>query len=185
MKERVKIHIGDIFVSSRPSVVETVLGSCVSVCLHDGIHRLGGMNHILLPGRAVLGEFNGASRYGVNAMETLINKMMKIGTRRRDLRAKIFGGAHIMQTINMDASPGLKNVRFVEEFLEIEDIPIISRDTGGINARKILFHTSTGDVFLKTLPVIHFATVNLEERKYRKKVAKEIQKSVEVELFRN
>lgn len=88
-----------------------------------------------------------------------------------------------MQTVSLESSPGIKNVRFVEEFLAIEGIPIISRDTGGVNARKVHFHTFSGDVFVKTLPIIKFATVNLEERRYRKKVRSEIEATADVKLF--
>jgi chemotaxis protein CheD len=68
MKKRVKIHIGEIYTSSEPAVVETILGSCVSVCLFDPVRKTGGMNHILLPGKADLNKFDGATRYGINAM---------------------------------------------------------------------------------------------------------------------
>ena len=180
---RTKIHIGEIYASSKPAVVETILGSCVSVCMYDSRRKVGGMNHILLPGKADLGNFDGAARYGINAMEMLINNLMKHGAQRKNLKAKVFGGAHIIQSLQMDNSPGLKNVSFVEKFMKIEGIPIVSRDTGGINARRVHFHTHSGDVYLKTLPAFHFSSISWEEDHFERKVRKELLFSSDTQLF--
>ena len=58
MKKQVGIHIGDCYVSTEPAVIYTVLGSCVAVCLFDPVRRIGGMNHILLPGEARMNDFD-------------------------------------------------------------------------------------------------------------------------------
>lgn len=183
MESNVKIHIGEIYTSSEPAVIETILGSCVSVCLFDPVNKTGGMNHILLPGKSELEKFDDATRYGINAMEVLINSMMKLGTRRKHMISKIFGGAHILKAIGMHMSPGLKNVRFVEEFLELEGIPIVSRNTGGNNGRKIYFHTHTGDVFLKTLANRMVEAVTREENQYTELVTSLLDTPAEIELF--
>lgn len=183
MKKRVKIHIGEIYASSDPTVIETILGSCVSVCLFDPVKKTGGMNHILLPGKADLEKFDGATRYGINAMEVLINRMMKLGSRRKNILSKIFGGANVLRSIGGHMAPGNKNIRFVEEFLNLEEIPIISRNTGGNNGRKIFFHTHTGDVFLKTLANPSFEAVAREENQYTELVKCLLDTPANVEIF--
>lgn len=183
VQKHIKIHIGEIYTSSEPTVIVTILGSCVSVCLFDPVRRTGGMNHILLPGKADLKKFDDATRYGINAMEVLINSMMKLGSRRRDILSKIFGGAHIIKSIASHISPGPKNVRFVEEFLDLEEIPVVSRNTGGNNGRKIYFHTHTGEVLLKTLPSPYFEAIAREESQYTELVKCLLDTPAEVELF--
>jgi len=183
MKKRVKIHIGDIYTSAEPAVIETILGSCVSVCLFDPERKTGGMNHILLPGKADLEIFDDTTRYGINAMEVLINSMMKLGSRKKNILSKIFGGAHILRSIGRHMSPGLKNIQFVENFLNLEGIPIVSRNTGGNNGRKIHFHTNTGDVFLKTLANPSFEAVAREETQYTELVRCLLETPSDVELF--
>ena len=156
---KVSIHVGDLFVSESPMVIQTLLGSCVAVCLYDPGTRIGGMNHILLPGRADMGRFDHAARYGINAMELLINELMKKGARRKSLMAKVFGGGHVIRTMSEEQSPGLKNAQFAMNFLSTEKIPLTARDTGGYNARRIYFRTDTGDVYLKKVPAVkkHFS----------------------------
>jgi chemotaxis protein CheD len=149
MKREVCIYAGGYYASRQPTVIHTLLGSCVAVCLYDPATRIGGMNHFLLPGRADLKHFDCAARYGINAMELLINKIMALGGYRHELTAKVFGGAHVLPSISQENGMGRRNIEFVEDFLQMESIRIINRDVGGQRSRKIRFHTDTGDVFLK------------------------------------
>ncbi len=172
-----------MFASSEPTVIQTILGSCVSVCLFDPVRKVGGMNHILLPGRIGLEKFDDATRYGIHAMEMLINSIMKLGSLRKNIISKVFGGAHLMRSIDKDMSAGPKNVRFVEEFLKLENILVKSKNTGGNIGRKIYFHTNTGDVFLKKLPNPQFEAVAREERRHTKVQRHILDTPADIELF--
>jgi len=148
-KKRVTISIGEYHVSSTPVVITTLLGSCVAVCLFDPGSRIGGMNHILLPGRADLKRFNLPSRFGINAMELLISSMTALGADHSRIEAKIFGGSSVIPGIIEEQAVGRKLVEFVTCFLEKERIRIIGSDLGGFYVRNVYFHTGTGDVYLK------------------------------------
>ncbi len=131
---------GELAVSGDPGVVmSAVLGSCVATCLWDPESRIGGMNHILLPGaRADSREGN---KYGVYAMEALINELMKSGARKTKLVAKIFGGA---RTFDNGLRIGEANQEFVQGFLMREDIPILAESLGGDQARRVKFFPESG-----------------------------------------
>jgi len=180
----IRIHAGDVTVSSQPASLFTLLGSCVSVCLHDPEARVGGMNHILLPGRADLSRFDDAARFGINAMELLINRLMKAGARRPSLRAKVFGGARVLPSIPEESSPGRRNVSFVLEFLQMEGIPLVSREVGGERPLRIYFHTHTGEVFLQRVPEVGvLGRIRSEEEDLLSLLARDLGKEGEVELF--
>jgi chemotaxis protein CheD len=183
MKKRIRVHIGEFHASKEPVVIETLLGSCVAVCLYDLQSRIGGLNHILLPGRADLRHFDTASRYGINAMELLINSVMKLGGIRRNLVAKVFGGANVMPTVFREDGMGSRNAEFVLEFLHTEAITVVSQDLGGHDTRKIYFHTDTGDVFLKRLSSSYYSRISLEERELLNAARKKARKAGEVTLF--
>ncbi len=151
IKKRVSISIGQYHASRSPAIIQTLLGSCVAVCLFDSKTRTGGMNHIFLPGEAGLNYFNKPARYSINAMELLINAIMKLGADKRHLSAKVFGGGHLLPSISSERGTGGKIATFVISFLRKEHIPIISRDIGGTVGRRIFFHTNTGEVFLKRI----------------------------------
>lgn len=143
------IHIGDIFAGLQPTVVCTTLGSCIAVCLRDPLLQIGGMNHFMLPTGGQ--DETASARYGVHAMELLINACMRWGADRQRLEAKVFGGAHVLQVRESANSVPQCNIRFALKFLEAEQIPIISRDLGGYAAREVLFFTDTGRTLLRRL----------------------------------
>ncbi|MBS8226699.1 chemotaxis protein CheD [Vannielia litorea] len=131
---------GEFGVSGDPeAMLTTILGSCVSVCLWDGEARLGGMNHILLPGGGGTDLYQAAA--GANAMELLINGMLKAGARRDNLSAKVFGGARM---IKARSDIGARNGAFVLDFLERETIPLVGQSLGGTQGRRVQFWPESG-----------------------------------------
>jgi chemotaxis protein CheD len=179
----VHIHIGGFYASQEPAVIRTLLGSCVSVCLFDPVNRIGGMNHILLPGSADLRHFNEPARYGINAMELLINRIMNLGGDRNRLVAKVFGGSHLFHAISRERGTGEKNASFVFAFLKNDGIRILSHDLGGRDARRIYFRTDTGEVFLKRISFVHHVRVAQEEALGFRHVRNAAHKPGEVTLF--
>ncbi|SFA75759.1 chemotaxis protein CheD [Poseidonocella pacifica] len=136
----VYVRQGDLAVSGDTDVViATTLGSCVSACLWDPDRGVGGLNHIILPANPSTDRTSAA--HGVNAMELLINDLLKLGARKSSLRAKIFGGS---QMLSHASGIGLKNAEFVRAFLAAEGIPVDSSDTGGRMAREIRFWPTSG-----------------------------------------
>lgn len=183
MKNSVNIHIGGLHASRESAIIETTLGSCVAVCLYDPGEQIGGMNHILLPGKADLLHFDSAARYGVNAMELLINRIMAIGGNRFRLVAKVFGGAHLFPSISIENGVGKKNAEFVLSFLQMEKIKIIGCDLGGHESRKIFFHTDTGDVFLQRIFSASYSKIVQREKKMLSNVQKQVQKNTKITMF--
>lgn len=146
---RVTIVQGEYHVAWEPEVViTTLLGSCIGVCLHDAGARVGGMNHFLLgePGtdRALPAEE--MQRYGIHAMELLINGMMQRGAQRSRLRAHLYGGANIIAGLG---HIGSSNVAFVRNFMRMEGIAVGRCDLGGVHARKVEFMPYEGRVRAK------------------------------------
>lgn len=185
MKAQITIHIGECHASKNPAVISTVLGSCVAVCLFDPKYRIGGMNHILLPGKADMTHFDDAARYGINAMELLINRIMALGGRRNRLVAKLFGGGHVLPAISRENGMGEKNVAFALAFLKNENIRVLCKDVGGTDSRRIYFHTDTSEVLLKRIPCATFRKAALEEKQRFAQVKADAQRGGEVILFRD
>ncbi len=129
--------------SESSHTIMTILGSCVSVCLWDRRGRAGGMNHYLLPRRGNGGELS--PRYGDVAIPTLVRRLVALGAAHEDLRAKIFGGAHVMPADHPSGkSLGAQNVEVAIEFLRAEGVQILSEDVGGKRGRKLAFNTLDG-----------------------------------------
>lgn len=169
------IHPGEYFSSYDDIIISTLLGSCISVVLFDPVNKVGGMNHFMLPSTTSK-EFylTESGKYGMFAMELLINSMMKNGAERKNLEAKVFGGASVMHDfgksyINVSQS----NINFAFEYLNVESIKIISSDVGGVVGRKIFLYPKTGMVLLKRLSGQSIIKLTDEEYQYLRSVRKQ------------
>jgi len=159
---RMSIIQGENHVSGeRDVVISTLLGSCVAVCLQDPDIRVGGMNHFLLgePGKDDLVHHRDMQRYGVHAMELLINALMLKGATRSRLRAHLYGGANIIAGLG---SIGSSNAAFARRFMETEGIAIGHCDLGGTHARRVEFVPYEGKARARAVteaaPIIRAAT---------------------------
>ena len=131
---------GESHISADPlERITTILGSCVSVCLFDPLKKIGGMNHFLLPSGTEDGC--GSNRYGIHAMERLINQLIKAGGNKCLFQAKAFGGARMTDGLS---DIGASNAEFAKRFLSKEGISCIDHDFGGRQARRVFFFPTTG-----------------------------------------
>lgn len=136
---RLSIIQGENAVVSEPEVmITTLLGSCIAACLFDPVAHIGGMNHFLLgePNPAHTITRDDRVRYGVHAMELLINAMMARGAMRSRLRAHLYGGGNIISGLG---AIGTSNSAFAKRFMAEEGIALGHVDLGGSHARKVEF----------------------------------------------
>jgi chemotaxis protein CheD len=113
--------------------ITTLLGSCVGVMLYDNVVRVKGMNHFLLPSSCAQSE---SCRFGLYAMETMLNEMYKLGCKKDNISAKIAGGATILQDLTENI--GERNVMFARSFCRSEGIRVISESVLGNNGRVVM-----------------------------------------------
>ncbi|PNV84510.1 MAG: chemotaxis protein CheD [Sulfurimonas sp.] len=113
--------------------ISTLLGSCVAVMLYDASKQIKGMNHFLLPSSCAKGE---SCRFGLYAMETMLNEMYKLGCKKENISAKIAGGATILQ--NFSDNIGERNVIFARNFCHSEGIKITAESVLGKNGRVVM-----------------------------------------------
>jgi len=170
--EAVKLLPGECFVTDEELMIVTVLGSCVSVCLRDRSNGLGGMNHFMLPGdTGTQSLLSSSGRYGVHAMDLLINGLMRRGAQRRNFEAKVFGGGSVLQ--NLSADVGQRNVEFVLDYLGAEGIPVLAQDLLDVYPRKVYFFPGSGRVLVRKLRVLANDTVLQRERQYRQQLSRQ------------
>ncbi len=144
------LHPGQLFASADGSAVTTILGSCVALCLWDPVSRVGGINHYLLPLWA--GSGPSSPRFGDVAVRGLIERVLTLGSDKRRLKAKLFGGACVIAAFRARENHlGMKNVQAAQQLLEQEGIPLVGHDVGGGRGRKLIFHTDDGAAWVKQL----------------------------------
>ena len=168
----VSLVAGEVFVSREPVAVRTLVGSCVAACLFDPVAGVGGMNHFLLPGGE--GGEDRSARFGIHAMELLINQIMAAGGDRRRLRSKVFGGGALIAGAGGGATVGERNAQFVLRFLEAEGIPVAGQLLGAPNGLRVFFRPNSGRAWVKPVADAQLQTVADDERRYEGRVAAEV-----------
>ncbi|MGQ8338491.1 chemotaxis protein CheD [Sunxiuqinia sp. A32] len=146
--EKYYLQPSGVYVVAHDCLIHTVLGSCVAVCLYDPENAIGGMNHYMLP--LWNGDGLESPRYGNVAIYKLIEEMIKLGVKKENIVAKIFGGGKILNDINT-FHVGERNIAIAYKILGEEGIPVLASSTGGDRGRKIIFRSSTGEVLQKYL----------------------------------
>lgn len=170
--DAVKILPGEYYVTQRDMLISTVLGSCVSVCLRDTRRLIGGMNHFMLPGNpddSATDPVSSSARYGVYAMELMLNRLLKLGAQRRCLEAKVFGGASVLKGFGNN-HVGRRNAEFALEFLRTESIPVAAQDLLDVHPRRVCFFPASGRVMLKKLRAVHDSSLVEREMEYSRKI---------------
>lgn len=172
LDKRKVVQPGEYVVSKGDIVISTLLGSCVAACLFDPVEQVIGMNHFLLANKRyarkktpVLESKPG--RYGMHAMELLVNDMLKVGAKRRNIRAKVFGGSNVLPGVSDDDNfyaVGSVNSRFVLEYLKQEKIPVIAQDLNGEHGRVIYFQSSDYSVLVKRISKANSLNIGRRER---------------------
>jgi chemotaxis protein CheD len=179
--EAVKVLPGEYFVTSTNVLMVTVLGSCVSACIRDREKGIGGMNHFMLADSGEPSAVSASARYGTYAMEILINHLMKMGARKSNLEAKVFGGGRVMEKLT-SSQVGERNSEFVMRFLGTEGITVSAQDLLDVYPRKVYFFPNTGRVLVKKLVRMHNDTLIRREKEYAARLT-EAPVAGEVELF--
>jgi chemotaxis protein CheD len=144
-------------------------GRALRPVYYGPVARAGGMNHFLLPDGANANDPTSA-RYGINAMELLINELLKLNVQRRRIQAKIFGAGHVLKIReSLDGVPQ-RNIDFIRRFLDTERIPIVTEDLGGYRSRRVLFSAQSGVAYMRYLDGAYAARTADEELAYLEKM---------------
>lgn len=140
MVKKYYLKPGYIYFSSEGHILETVLGSCVSVCLFDNKKKLGIMTHYIY---AFHRENEKKGFTGSVALPFALNLMMEKGALKKDIEAHVIGGG---KNPKLSDKIGKENSEYALEFLKKNNITIKTIDVGMEKSRKVIFNTDSGEV---------------------------------------
>lgn len=154
--KEIKVGIADMNTASSPDIIMTIgLGSCIGIAMYDSHESLGGLAHIMLPDSTQFSSVKNPMKFADLAIPMLIDKLERLGADKRNLRAKIAGGASMFnfsdKSMIMDI--GSRNGKSVELTLKKYSIPILAEDLGGNKGRTMIFDTSDGTVKIRTVGI--------------------------------
>ena len=97
--EEVRVDMADMKVESKNVELLTSVGSCVAICLHDYVHKCGGLAHIMLPNSANGLQEPLPSKFANTAVPALIKEIIAVTGKQSRLYAKIAGGANMFSNL--------------------------------------------------------------------------------------
>jgi len=143
------VEPGQLLVSTEPCTLRTILGSCVSVCLHDPELRMGGMNHFMLP--RALSPDEQSFRHGDRALASLVSRLERLGSERRRLSASVFGGARVLAGMSDVMHLGRRNAEYALDWLAEAGIPVVTSELLGNHGRRLDFNVDSGATSIRML----------------------------------
>lgn len=150
----IKVGIADLNLVFDPGLIMTIgLGSCIGIALYDKTIKIAGLAHIMLPDSTQFKTIANPMKFANLAIPMLIERMEKQGCKKRNIVAKIAGGASMFNFTDKSiiSDIGKRNAESVKKTLKDEGIPIIAEDTGGDKGRTMIINAEDGKVILKTV----------------------------------
>lgn len=172
MKKIIEVSTSDLKVGSGDCLLQSAgIGSCLVITFYDPVKKIGGMAHPMLPAALSLKDTNintkecknfsivspeishnfaNNLRYVEDAIDALIEQLLKLGAEKSRLEAKIVGGANMFCVFDEDPeSIGIQNIKAAKQKLNKEGIRITANDTGGNIGRFVVFDLGTGMIEVK------------------------------------
>ena len=152
--EPIRVGMAEYKVSSNPAVLTSIgLGSCIGIVLYDVFEKNGGLAHIMLPRSSDAKDKSNPAKFADTCIELRLREMETKGSLRRNIKAKIFGGANMFPSVQSATlmNVGERNAQAVKEELEKRKIKLVAEDLGGNSGRTIYFDTQDGSVRVKTI----------------------------------
>lgn len=161
----VYLRPGEVHLAYQPTVIQTVLGSCVSVTFYNARYSVAAICHALLPKckeeSACHEDGDLCFRYVDCAVVKMLEEFDRRGIPKKEIEAKIFGGANMFESANPTDETrlvGNQNIEMALQILEGAGIGVTTSDIGGRQGRKLFFYSHTGEVFVKRLRKMEFET---------------------------
>jgi chemotaxis protein CheD len=154
----VYLQPGESFLAREPTIIRTILGSCVGVAFWNERLRVGALCHGQLPkipkkSASGLTLANGR-RFVDFAIRDLAKQFDGLGISRKETQIKLFGGGDVLvvsEKGSMKPTIGKLNCESALEVLLNEGFEVAASSLGGHCGLNIRFNTSTGEVLLRRL----------------------------------
>jgi chemotaxis protein CheD len=151
----VYLQPGQSILARQPTILRTLLGSCVGIAFRAERLGAGALCHPMLPNyplRPPAGlSRSAASRYVDFAIRDLGRQFDSLGARRSEVEVKLFGGGDVLVVSGDSSRPtvGRLNCEVALRVLQEEGFNVVASSLGGNCGVNIIFNTQTGEVLLR------------------------------------
>lgn len=145
MSKELNIFTGEVKYGKNNILLKSnAIGSCVVVVAFDLKKKIGGIAHIMLPGKAPRKKGVQTFRYAKNAIDELLEGMRKNGSTLANIKVSLVGGSNVLQ--RDDDTIAQANIDSVLEIINNNKIEIVAKSLGGVLRRTVIFDLGSGEV---------------------------------------
>jgi chemotaxis protein CheD len=143
-EEIIDVNTGEVKVTYEPVVLRAMaIGSCVVVVVFDRGKKIGGLAHIMLPGRSLKRESEDKTKYAEDAIDVLLEKLKNLGAKIEDLEVSLIGGADVLD----EESISYIMINSVLDYLKRLGIESKRQKLGGVQRRSASLNIGSGKIF--------------------------------------
>jgi chemotaxis protein CheD len=148
---------GEMVLTREPTILATILGSCIGVTFWCARLGVGALCHSVLPKcpRSSAGKISLSVgyRYVDFCIRSLASQFDTLGAVRSEVEVKMFGGADVNFVSRSATRPtvGKLNAQAAIKALADEGFVVMASSIGNTFGRKIRFNTGSGEVQLVRL----------------------------------
>jgi chemotaxis protein CheD len=140
---------GEIYFGIERTMMQTLLGSCVSIVLWHPQKKYLGFSHFLLS----RGDGNNQRQgyYGEDVLRFYLSQIQRIGTQPAEYQVKVFGGGNMFDSLSTPKALNVaqNNIAWALKTLRESGFSITARDTGGRHYRRVIVDGDSGNVWLQ------------------------------------
>ena len=139
------VATGELVVGSDRGLFTTSpLGSCVAIIAYDKNTKIGGIAHVMLPGKSLKASKEDENKYAENAIPNLINQLILRGVSKNNIEICLVGGANVLRKENDSIAKNV--VSCVVNILKEMQLTVKKSSLGGYNRRSASLNLYSGVV---------------------------------------
>jgi chemotaxis protein CheD len=139
----VEVCTGEVKTTTRgTTLIASALGSCIAIIAYDPQKHIGGMSHIMLPGKSEKKDSSNRFRYAEDGINELMRLVSSHGSEISDICFVMAGGANVLKRKN-DTICKL-NIDSALNILKRKNVSLLAHSLGGVERRRIKFDISNG-----------------------------------------
>ena len=142
--EFIDVDTGEVKVTSeRVTLRATAIGSCVAVAIYNRHKKIGGLAHVMLPGKSPKRQAGDRTKYAEDALDDLFDAARKLGAGTEDLEVTVAGAANLLGEGDIPK----KVLESVLDYLKKTGVEPKAKLAGGTERRSVSLHINTGRIF--------------------------------------
>jgi chemotaxis protein CheD len=162
--KKVDLLPGKLCIAEEPTVIWTLLGSCLSIVFHNQRLGVGAMCHAQLAEEWRQGDrcsdrcpnpcFTNVPnadrfKYVSCSLRYMYDQFTQRGITPDEITVKLFGGATVLPLSHSLKSIGDENIEVAQKMIREFNLRLFSKHVGGTAGRTLYFYSDTGEVLLR------------------------------------